>query len=181
MRSRDSPPVLLKQRSVHFPNLTPDPPDPEVGSLVTSPRSIGDPPAATSPPRAQSSRRRPFRATLRGASATPSPAAPRRPAPSNGLAFGGHAPTGARAHEANPVRTLSGSRRRRLLSDPLEERESGWSRGRSAKARNERPTHSGAGSRHRLTRQGGGCEQSPASTTGAGGFSPREQIHCPQN
>jgi hypothetical protein len=32
------------------------------------------------------------------------------------------------------------------LSDPLEERESGWSRRRSAKARNERRSHSGAGS-----------------------------------
>jgi len=32
------------------------------------------------------------------------------------------------------------------LSDSLEERESGWSRRRSARARNERTTHSGAGS-----------------------------------
>jgi hypothetical protein len=32
------------------------------------------------------------------------------------------------------------------LSDSLEERESGWSRRRSAKARNERRIHSGAGS-----------------------------------
>ena len=31
-------------------------------------------------------------------------------------------------------------------SDSLEERESGWSRRRSAKARNERRSHSGAGS-----------------------------------